>query len=91
MTKAELVSAVAEKVKMTKNDVESTLDALLLTIGETLKDRQEIRLVGFGIFGTRDRKATVARNPKTGEPVQVPASVVPVFKSGKSLKEIVNK
>ncbi len=90
MTKAELVSSIAEKVKMTKNDVENVLDSFLAVVTETLEKREEVRLVGFGSFTTRDRKATTARNPKTREPIQVEASVVPVFKPGKSLKLAVN-
>ena len=90
MTKSELVSSIAEKVKMTKSDVENVLDSFLSVVTETLEKREEVRLVGFGVFSTRDRKATIARNPKTREPIEVEASVVPVFKAGKSLKDAVN-
>ena len=51
----------------------------------------EVRLLGFGNFVVADRKATTARNPRTGETVQVPASKSPKFKAGKALKEAVNK
>jgi DNA-binding protein HU-beta len=90
MTKSELVSSIAEKVKMTKSDVENVLDSFLSVVTETLEKREEVRLVGFGVFSTRDRKATTARNPKTREPIEVEASVVPAFRPGKSLKDAVN-
>lgn len=90
MTKSELVTSIAEKVKMTKSDVESVLDSFLSVVTETLEKREEVRLVGFGAFTTRERKATTARNPKTREPIEVEASIVPVFKPGKSLKDAVN-
>jgi DNA-binding protein HU-beta len=86
MTKAELVTSIAEKVNMTKNDVENILDTLLSVISDALVKREEVRLIGFGTFSTRDRKATMARNPQTGSPIEVAACVVPVFKPGKPLK-----
>lgn len=91
MTKAELVSSIADQVRMTKSDVENVLECLLSVIAEVLEKGEEVRLVGFGSFATRHRKATTARNPKTREPIQVEASVVPVFRPGKSLKLAVNK
>ena len=90
MTKTELVSVIAERVKMSKSDVENVLDAYLESITDALKKQMEVRLVGFGTFTTRHREASVARNPQTGQPVQVPASRVVVFRPGKGLKTAVN-
>jgi DNA-binding protein HU-beta len=90
MTKARLVSLIAEKTKMTKSDTESFLNALLASVTEILQNGEEIRLVGFGTFGIRHRKATTARNPQTGKPIEVKASVVPTFRPGKPLKEALN-
>jgi len=54
-----------------------------------LKKGEEVSVAGFGIFAVKDRAARVARNPKTGEPVNVPAKRVPKFKPAKALKEAV--
>jgi DNA-binding protein HU-beta len=91
MTKAELIASVTDHVKMTKSDVETVLDAFLEVVTEALKQRKEVRLVGFGTFFTRERKETMARNPQTGSPVLVKAAVVPAFKPGGPLKTAVNE
>ena len=91
MNKAELVASIAEKSNLTKKDSEAALNALMRTIEETLATGEKVQLVGFGTFEVRDRKAREARNPRNPEEViQIPASKAPVFKAGKSLKEIVN-
>jgi DNA-binding protein HU-beta len=90
MTKARLVTLIAEKTKMTKSDTETFLNAMLASITEILQNGEEIRLVGFGTFGTRQRKATTARNPQTGTPIEVKASIVPTFRAGKPLKDALN-
>ena len=91
MNKAELVASIAEKSNLTKKDSEAALNALMRTIEETLATGEKVQLVGFGTFEVRDRKAREGRNPRNPEEViQIPASKAPVFKAGKSLKEIVN-
>lgn len=91
MNKAELITSMAEKSELTKKDAESALNAFLRTIEETLAEGEKVQLVGFGTFEVRDRKAREGRNPRNPEEViQIPASKAPVFKAGKSLKEIVN-
>ena len=89
MNKAELVSAVAEKTGFSKKDSEKALSAILETITETLKTGDKVQLVGFGVFETKERAARTGRNIKTKEPIEIPASKTPVFKAGKTLKEIV--
>lgn len=91
MTKSELISAIAEKVKMSKSDVESVVNTVFSVISEELSKKSEVRLVGFGTFKTRYSAARVGKNPKTGEPIQVSASYVPVFKPGQALKDGINK
>ena len=60
------------------------------TIGEALAKHEEVRIAGFGTFGTKNRPARTGRNPRTGEAVSIPASVAPAFRAGKALEEAVN-
>jgi len=89
VNKVELVAAVSEKAGITKRDAEKAITALVETIEEALKAGQKVSLVGFGTFEVRDRKPRVGRNPQTGEEIRIPASRVPSFKAGKSLRESV--
>jgi DNA-binding protein HU-beta len=89
MNKTELISDVAGKANMTKKDVEKVLSALFSSIEEALKNQDKVQLVGFGTFEVRDRKARTGRNPQTGEEIKIPASRVPAFKAGKTLKDAV--
>lgn len=91
MNKNELISAVADSTGMTKESAGGAVDAVLSCITDTMAAGGEVRLLGFGSFVVADRKATTARNPRTGEPIAVPASKAPKFKAGKALKEAVNK
>ena len=90
MNKAELVAEIAKESGMSKSDSSKVLDATLEAISKALKDRQEVRLVGFGTFTTRERKETMGRNPRTGEGIVIPAAILPVFRPGKLLKEEVS-
>jgi DNA-binding protein HU-beta len=91
VNKAELISSISEKGKLSKKDAEVALKALVESIEETLEKGEKVQLVGFGTFETRDRAERMGRNPKTKEPMQIAASTVPVFKAGKEFKERVNK
>lgn len=91
MNKTELVAAVAAKTELTKKDAEKAVTAVLETIAETLAAGQKVQLVGFGTFETREREARSAKNPRTGETVEVAASRVPAFKAGQALKAKVAK
>ena len=91
MNKTELVAAVAAKTELTKKDAEKAVSAVLETVAETLAAGEKVQLVGFGTFETRDREARTAKNPRTGEPVEVAASRVPAFKAGQALKTKVAK
>ena len=89
MNKSELVAAMSEKTRLTKKDCEAALDAFVAVIGDALKSGDKVQLVGFGAFEVKERAARTARNPKTNEPVAIPASRLPTFKPGKALKETV--
>jgi len=90
MTKAELVEDVARAAELTKKDAERLVEIVFESIIETLNQGQKIELRGFGSFRVRERGARRGRNPKTGDPVSIPAKRVPYFKPGKELKELIN-
>lgn len=88
VTKADVVEAIAEETNLNKKDVHSVVDAFLSQIKASLLDDRVIEFRGFGTFEIRTRKGRErARNPKTGETVQVRNHGVVVFRPGKELKE----
>ena len=91
MNKAELINAVAASADVSKKDAEAVVSAMLETITGALKEGDKVQLVGFGSFEVKKRAARTGRNPKTKEAIEIPASVVPVFKAGKALKDAVAK
>ena len=91
MNKAELISAVAAAAEVSKKDAEAVIAATLDTITAAMKEGEKVQLVGFGSFEVKKRAARIGRNPKTKESIEIPASVVPVFKAGKALKDTVAK
>jgi DNA-binding protein HU-beta len=91
MNKKELIAAIAEKAGLAKKDAEKALNAFVETVSGALKEGKKIQLVGFGTFGTKERAAREAKNPRTGETVSVPAATIPGFKAGKALKDIFGK
>lgn len=91
MNKAELITSLAEKSGLTKKDVEVVLKAFVESVEEALEKGEKVQLVGFGTFETRKRAARVGRNPRTKEEINIPESVVPVFKAGKEFKDRVSK
>ena len=86
MNKSKLVAAMAEKSGLSRKSCEAALDAFVAATGEALKNGDKVHLVGFGTFEVKERAARTGRNPKTMEPVDVPASRQPVFRPGKVLK-----
>ncbi len=89
LNKAGLADVVHEVVGGPKAQAERAVDALVDAIVSTLKEEGEVSIAGLGIFSVKHRAARTARNPKTGEPVQVPAMRVPKFRAAKALKEAV--
>lgn len=89
MNKAQLIDAVANSTGMTKRSVADVLDAVLEEVMSTLKRGDNVTLTGFGTFRSVAQKASVKRNPKTNEPVNVPAKNVPRFRAGKRFRELV--
>jgi integration host factor subunit beta len=87
MTKAELVEEVARAAELNKRDAEIIVETVFESVISALHRGEKVELRGFGSFRTRERGPRRGRNPKTGEPVDVPAKRVPYFKPGKELKE----
>ena len=91
MNKAELITVVSEKTGLSKKDSEKAVNATLEAITETLEAGERVQLVGFGVFNVKERGTRIGRNPKTKEEIEIPASRVPQFKAGKSLREAIAK
>lgn len=93
MTKADLVQRVADSIGpgVTKRDCAVVVDAFLTSVKEALAEHQNIEIRGFGTFKVRERKSRLARNPRTGDPVEVPPRCVPVFKPSKELRTMVEE
>jgi DNA-binding protein HU-beta len=89
MTKSELVRVLAEDFELPRRQVNDLVEGLLDKITEVLKSGDKVALTPFGQFRIRDRAARIARNPQTGEPVNVPAKRVLKFTDGRTLKEAV--
>lgn len=89
MTKAELIDAIASGASLTKADASKALDATIESVKKALKKGQKVTLVGFGTFSVTKRKARKGRNPRTGAEIKIPATKVPKFTSGKTLKDAV--
>ena len=89
MTKAELISKVANEAKITKAAAAKAVDAITETITKDLKKGGRITLTGFGTFSVSNRKARTGRNPQTGQEIKIPAGKTPKFTAGKALKEAV--
>ena len=95
MTKADLVERVTEAIERTsgpmisKKDCARVVDAFLDAIKAALMEQRNIEVRGFGTCKVRQRKTRMARNPRTGAPVEVSARPVPVFKPSKELRAMV--
>lgn len=90
MNKQELIASIATDCGLSKSDADKTVNAIFDKITNVLKSQGQVRLVGFGTFGTSRRKASTGRNPRTGESIQIPSTVRPKFTAGKALKDAVN-
>ncbi|MBF0546067.1 MAG: HU family DNA-binding protein [Candidatus Riflebacteria bacterium] len=91
MNKQELLKAVAKKAEITNVESEEILKAFVDSVKDSLKKGDKIQLVGFGSFFTVKRAARKGVNPKTKQPINIPAKKVAKFSPGKELKELVNK
>ncbi|MCA9593784.1 MAG: integration host factor subunit beta [Myxococcales bacterium] len=90
MTKSELIEAIAARGELTKARAEQVVNCVFDAMTEALQRGEGIEIRGFGSFTVRPYKPYDGRNPRTGQPVPVPAKRLPFFKVGKELKELVN-
>ena len=91
MNKAEMIAAVAQEAEFSKKDAEKALTAFMEIVTKELQKGEKVSLVGFGTFEVSKRAAREGRNPATNKTIKIPASKAPKFKTGKALKEAVNK
>ncbi|MDZ8141118.1 MAG: HU family DNA-binding protein [Nostoc sp. DedQUE04] len=87
MNKGELVDAVASKANVTKKQADEVISAFLSVVTEAVANGEKVTLIGFGSFERRERSEREGRNPKTNEPMTIPATQVPAFSAGKQFKE----
>ncbi|APZ43585.1 HU family DNA-binding protein [Acidihalobacter ferrooxydans] len=90
MNKSELIDAIAAKADISKSTAGKVVDAFVESVTESLKNDDQVVIVGFGSFSVRKREARTGRNPRTGESIEIAASNLPGFKPGKALKDAVN-
>ena len=90
MTKTDLVTRIAKDAALSKRQAEKALQAMLASVEEALRHGERVTLVGFGTFAVRARAARSGRNPRTGQPLVVPARKTPTFSVGKRLRQVVN-
>ncbi|MCS7253963.1 MAG: HU family DNA-binding protein [Armatimonadota bacterium] len=93
MNKSDIIKAVAEAVGLKRADASKAVDTVFSCITQALSGRKKepVNIAGFGIFKVRKTKKRTARNPQTGEPIEIPARTVPVFRPAKAFKEAVQK
>jgi len=91
LTKADIVDTIASATGLTKVETEAVVDGFITTVIGALKEGKSIEIRGFGSFKVKKRKGRMARNPRTGQQVQVDEHFVPIFKVSKDLKNLVNE
>ncbi|MBE1236772.1 integration host factor subunit beta [Phaeovibrio sulfidiphilus] len=92
MTKSELIARLAARnPHLYQRDVERIVSTIFDEISDALARGDRVELRGFGAFSVKTRDARVGRNPRTGESVHVASKVVPYFKTGKQLRELLNE
>lgn len=91
MTKKELIEKVSGLTALTESQATSATDAVFGTITKELLKGNKVQILGFGTFSVKIRKARKGRNPRTGEEIEIPASVNVHFKQGKNIKAAMNE
>ena len=91
MTKAELVELISQETGVSKKDTGTIVNQIVENLGKTMIDGGKVELRGFGSFKVKSRRGRLARNPRTGAAVNVPAKRVPFFKASNDLKARLNK
>ena len=91
MNKSELIAVAAEHAGISKKDAERLFNAAIDAASAALEQGEKVQLTGFGTFEVKPREAKVGRDPRTKEPIKIPATKVPVFKPSKGLRDRVGK
>jgi DNA-binding protein HU-beta len=90
MNKSDLVDRVAEATGEAKTRILEIVDITIDTVQGALVKGEKVTIPGFGTFQARARKARTGRNPRTGASVKIPATTIPAFKAGQTLKDLVS-
>ena len=90
ITKQSLIQEIAKSTGFVRNDIKTVIEQFLDLVGEKLIDGSTIEIRGFGTFACKPRKARPARNPRTGETVQIEERMVPTFKFSNDIKDKIN-
>ena len=90
MNKNQLIEEIAKQAKLKKDEAKQALDAVFQIITESLKNDEPVAIPGFGKFTVRKRKAMKGRDPRTGDPIDIPATKLPSLVASSVLKKVVN-
>ena len=90
MNKSQLIDKIAAGADISKAAAGRALDAFIASVTDSLKEGDDVALVGFGTFAVKERAARTGRNPQTGKEITIAAAKVPSFRAGKALKDAVN-
>jgi DNA-binding protein HU-beta len=90
MTKADLIDSLSNALDLPKGQAERLVNAVFDDVVSALRRGEKVNIAGFGSFNVSERKARTGRNPKTGDPIDIPASKSAKFKAGKALKDMLN-
>jgi DNA-binding protein HU-beta len=94
VNKQQLVEALAKRLDTTKAHAAAIVDHIFGTSGlisQELRKGNKVQVTGFGNFETRRRAPRRGRDPQTGESINIKATMVPAFRAGKGLKDLVNR
>ena len=91
MTRADLTEEVCQSIELSHKESDVVVCAVFDSIVRALRSGDKVEIRGFGRFHTRQRRARIGRNPKTGARVEVPPKRIPFFKPGKELREMVER
>lgn len=92
MIKSEMITRVSlRNPHLLQREVEAAINCVLDEISDAMRDGNRVEIRGFGAFSVRHRSARTGRNPRTGEAVDVDEKAVPFFRTGKELRDRINK
>ncbi len=86
LTKADIAENLVDSIGLSKKDAKDLVESFFDTVRETLVEREQVKLSGFGNFEVREKSQRPGRNPKTGEEIPITARTVVTFKPGQKLK-----